>query len=262
MSRDQYAEFLFASSGRIEILKCLHETPRSPRDLADVISISHRAVQRNLSALVEKEWVRKTKGEYHLTKKGTVITTEALRFIDNLNLYDDYEDLLCRLPDQMKLPTLQWFRDAELVLGDSNRPQAPAEYTMSSLEDISTNTIRGMTPILTQAYIHDYENSSGRDVETHIILDESLIEVLRSEYPHLIETMHQQEKFNLYLCEISFKFGFLITDEQVFLCGYDEKSWFCVCVKSKNRDLLNWTENIYRDYRNRARVIESQGSSD
>lgn len=254
----EHTRFLAMSSARIHLLRHLDETPQSPRDLADALSLSRRGIQRNLSELVERGWSEKVDGTYRLTTNGTLITKRYMDFRTTLGIIDDCEPFFEHLPDCDHVPSPEWLHDAELLVATSDQPSAPIRQYVNGLRTEATTgsatTIRSVLPFLSQYHAEIHAELTECGVKTELV-------------SHALETTrkHRLQPFESVRCDAlslyehleTVEFGLTLSDRCGYMSAHDELGRIRACIECDDPAFLDWATKLYRRYRNNARAIDS-----
>lgn len=252
----KHTQFLSGSRSRARLLSCLDETPQYPRELTETLGLSRRGVQRNLSALVERGWAEKVSGKYRLTTRGTLIARQYSDFCTTLATIEEYEVFFTYLPDCAHVPSPKWLHDAELVVATPERPHAPIEQYASSLRHCSTTTVRGILPVLSHYYEDIHADLQEYDIEVELVIDKSTVEATRNCDIETFEAAIQLDTFTLYAQPESIEFGLTLADHRGIMSAYDDQGRIQASVECGDSAFLDWANEVYRRYRDNARLIE------
>lgn len=242
------------SSARIRLLRCLDETPQSPCELTDVLSLSRRGVQRNLSKLVERGWAEKVDGEYRITTNGRLITRQYADFCATLGTIGDNEPFFKHLPDCDHTPSPEWLHDAEILVARPEQPHAPIRKYVSGFQTSSATTIRSILPVLNQCFTDLHEGLTERSIETELILGEPILE--RAQPFKAFESVLSPDTVSLYAHPETIEFGLTLSDHCGFMSAHDEQGRIRACIECTDPAFLDWAMELYRSYRNDSRALD------
>lgn len=248
------AQFLAASSDRVALLTHLRGTSGSPSTIAESLSISHRSIQRNLARLAERGWIEKRDGEYRLTTTGALIADEHRTYLDSLSHIEDHNAFFENLPDHEHAPDPRWLRDATLVAATEENPQAPVHHYVKSVRAFESDRVRMLSPVLSRLFHDAHATLALRGVQTELVLSETIVERARELNPTEFELVVRLPVIDLYCYPEPIDLGLTLGDRRALIGAYDERGQMQTCVEATNDALLEWAENLYLRYRNRAEI--------
>jgi predicted transcriptional regulator len=250
------AQFLADSPDRVTLLTHLREASGSPSSVADSLSMSHRSVQRNLSRFAERGWAEKRDGAYHLTTTGALVVDEYTTYLDAVSRIEEYDAFFENLPDREHAPDPRWLEDATLVVATSEDPQAPVNHYVKSVRAFESERIRMLSPVLSRLFHDAHAKLALRGVHTELVLSEAMIERARELNPAEFEVVVSLPVLDLYCHHDPIDLGLTLGDRRVLIGAYDEHGQMQACVEASNEALLEWTDELYERYRERAEPIK------
>ncbi|MFC6962683.1 helix-turn-helix transcriptional regulator [Halocatena marina] len=249
-------QFLSASPHRIQILQQLRDDPCPPCDITEVLELSRRGVQRNLSSLVDRGWIEKIDGRYHLTTNGEFIALQYADFLSALETIETCKPFFANLPTSEHAPNPKWLADAEIIVADSSQPHAPLRQYTNTLREDSIETLRGLVPILSQLHTEIYAELLGRGTAMDLVLPQTAAEPPDPSHAAEFEDLFAAA-CNLYVYEGTIGVGLTLTDQRGIVGSYDEQGHLSACVSSTNPALLGWAERLYERYWRHSRPLSA-----
>lgn len=249
-------QFLSASPHRIQILQQLRDDPCPPCDITEVLALSRRGVQRNLSSLADRGWVEKVNGRYRLTTNGEFIALQYADFLSTLETIETCKPFFANLPNFEHAPNPKWLADAEIIVADSSQPHAPLRHYTNTLREDSIEALHGLMPVLSQLHTEIHAELLGRGTAMDLVLPQTAAEPPHS--PHVAEFEGLfAAACNLYVYEGTIGVGLTLTDQRGIVGSYDEQGRLSACVSSTNPVLLDWAEQLYERYRKHSRPLSA-----
>lgn len=249
------ARFLAASSDRVALLTHLRETTGgAPSTIAESLSMSHRSVQRNLAQLAERGWVEKRDGTYRLTTTGALVADEHATYLDALSHIEEYDAFFENLPDREHAPDPRWLRDATLITATAENPQAPVHHYVKSVRSFESDRIRMLSPVLSRLFHDAHATLALRGVHTELVLSATMIERARELNPAEFELVACLPVLDLYRHPDPIALGLTLGDRRALIGAYDERGQMRTCVDTANDAVLEWAEDLYQRYRERAEL--------
>lgn len=249
------SRFLSGSPDRARLLSHLRDHPGSPSALADALPMSHRSVQRNLSAFVERAWAEKRDGEYRLTTTGALIAARHAAYVDSLDLIDRFAPVLRHLPDAEHAPDPDWLADADLAVASPDRPQAPVNHYVTAVKSFSTRRIRMVAPVLSRLYHEAHARLVLRGVETELVMDRETVASARSLNPMEFAFVLRVDRFSLHEHPDPIRFGLTLGDDRALLGAYDDEGTLRACLDCDDPRFLDWAGDLYERYRAASRRV-------
>lgn len=250
------AQFLTGSPDRVRLLAHLTETPDSPRDIADDLSVSHRSVQRNLAQLVERGWAEKRDGDYHPTTAGALVAARHADYVEALDVIDRLDRFYRHLPDRDHAPDPEWLRDADVAFATPDQPQAPVNHYIDSVTRFDTGRIRMISPVLSRLYHDAHAKLVLRGVETELVLDAETVDAARSMNPVEFEFVARVPLLAIHEHPGDVAFGLTLADEDALMTAYDDEGQLRACVECSHPEFLPWAERLYESYRERSTPLD------
>ncbi|WP_114579373.1 winged helix-turn-helix domain-containing protein [Saliphagus sp. LR7] len=249
------ARFLADSPDRLALLTRLRKGPAGPATLADDLDCARRSVQRNLGAFVERGWVERNEGGYHLTTAGDLTATIHGDYLDRLERLDHFAPLLRHL-DTDHAPPFSLLEDADLVVTSPENPQAPVQAYVDQIKQYEGDTVRMCSPVLSRIFHEAHASLAMRGVHTTLVLSEATTKKARELNPIEFETILRVGVLDLYAHPDSVPFGLTVGEDRLLLAAYDEEGHLEACLASDNSDLLAWAEGLFERYRKRSAKVE------
>lgn len=249
------ARFLAGSADRPRLLARLRESPGTPREVADEVSLSHRSVQRTLSALVDRGWAEKRDGRYRLTTTGLLVAREHGAYLDTLDRVESFAPLYRHLPESAAPPP-RLLADAELVTASAADPQAAVTGYLSRVRALDTDRIRMLSPVLSRLYQEVHAEHVLRGVRTELLLDAESVETARSSNPAEFRFVLRVPGFSLYESPDPLEFGLTLAEEAVLVGGYDADGDLRALAAGDDDALLDWAEGVWARHRDAASRVQ------
>lgn len=257
MSSDELAQFLAGSPDRQQVLTHLAEHPGSPAELADVLSLSRRSIQRHLGQFVDRGWVTKNGGAYRLTTTGELVLDEHTAYLETLEQIETYHSFFGQLPDTEHSPEPRWLETATLVTATKENPQAPVHAYIDRVRTFETDSIRMIAPVLSRLFHDAHAKLAMKGVHTELVLDTETIERARDLNPAEFELVTSVGVLDLHRFPNSISFGLTLGDEHLLMGAYDDDGHLEACVHSSHPEFLDWGDALFERYRDRADLVES-----
>ncbi|MGM0590802.1 MAG: helix-turn-helix transcriptional regulator [Halobacteriota archaeon] len=250
------AQFLADSPDRVRLLGYLDETPDSPGNVADALSIPRRSVQRNLAEFVDRGWAEKRRGDYHLTTTGALVTDQHTAYLDRLDVVETFGTFFRHLPDRAHAPSPEWMADAELTVATTDDPQAPVHQYVTRLRTFESDRIRMLSPVLSRLFHDAHADLALRGVHTELVMSDAMIERARERNPAEFAVVVSVGVLDLYRHPSAIDVGLTIGDERLLMGAYDDDGHLQACVESTDIDFLAWAGELFERYRARSERVE------
>ncbi|WP_439028023.1 helix-turn-helix transcriptional regulator [Haloarchaeobius sp. DT45] len=248
-----HAAFLAGSPSRVRLLAALDDGDGTPADLAEATGIAHRSVQRNLGDMVERGWVEKRAGAYRLTAVGRLVAAEQARHERALDRLDRFEPLLGHLPAD-HTPPLDALDGVTLVSAAPDRPQAPIQHYVQSVEGFDPTTIRIALPVLSRLFHRVHGELAFDGAHTELVLGYETMARAADLNPLEFAALRRVGIIDLYVCDDPVGCGVTVGDGRAVLGAYDADGNMRACAAGDGR-FHDWASDLYRRYREAAKPL-------
>lgn len=255
MSAREQVEFLAGSRHRVAVAECLREDPARPSELEERIGASRATVQRALSGLAERDWVRKQAGVYRLTAAGTLALRAYREFVAVAETVDAVSEPLALLDPVAEDPPIAAVRAATVTVADPTSPHAPIEQYVDALRGADVDRFRGLSPVYSTVFEEIHEPLVEEDVPVEVVVDEATYEIARERRTAMFEAA-RGESFDLYVHPDSLGIGLSLFDDRAFVGAYDDEGRLRACLDGTADPLREWVRSEYRRRRERARLVD------
>jgi predicted transcriptional regulator len=177
MNSIEDARCLLGSVNRVRLLTELDSQPSRPTELAESIDVSRSAVQRTLSEFAERGWVRKRNGVYESTTAGSVLLGSSAEFLDAVGTVNLASGFLSLLPEIGTVFTVDTLEDATIVESTPRNPHAPLQHYASRLDTCSTDSFRGISPVVSPVLDDAHTFLLEGENESELIIDGGVLGV-------------------------------------------------------------------------------------
>lgn len=250
----EWGSHLFSSPHRFGVLRSLHEGPTDTRGLTEELSASRVTVQRHLNTCGELGWVEKVDGRYELTPVGELVCQSAERFLNRLDVLDDYDRVVGTFADLDPSFDPLLLADATVTLASPANPHSPITHYRTAMAESKTSSVRGISPIVSDLFTEIHGNLLAKGIETELIIPRPVLE----QVPEPEES--PPDAFTLRVIEETIDFGVTLTDDAAFVGRYEEGT-FVACVENDTPAFREWVEDVYDRFRERSRVVPTDGGA-
>jgi predicted transcriptional regulator len=240
--------FLVTSMTRLRVLEELRGDSLSAVELNEHISVTHPTVYRALHSL--EEWgLLDWQQDPELTPTG-MDTYEAYRLLaDTIAWITNYATVLNQLGDIARtLPAQALARGSEeLVVNSMAHPDAVLDHFEARISDRSSERIQAVLPSMC-AFVDRIRRLLLEDgTEIEAIIDEAVLEVARTSYPRVLDSVTDAESAELLVHPEKLQFGLAILDDSVFVFAYTDQS-LLACIETASDALGTWAVDVYQTH--------------
>jgi predicted transcriptional regulator len=240
--------FLVTSTTRLRALEELRDDSLSAVELNERISVTHPTVYRALHSLEERgllDWQQ----EPELTPTGTD-TYEAYRLLaDTIAWVTNYATVLNQLGDIARtLPAQALAQGSEgIVVNSMAHPDAVLDHFEARISDRSFERIWGVLPSMCTFVDRVRRPLLEGGTEIEAIIDEAVLEVARTSYPRVLDSVADAESAELLVHPEKLQFGLAILDDSVFVFAYTDQS-LLACIETADDALSTWAVDVYQTH--------------
>ena len=256
MNAREDVAFLVGSQSRVSILRTLADGPHRPTDLARRCGCARETAQRTLAGFRDREWVRKSNGEYQLSPVGELIFEQYERLVDTVECTDRMSEFLTNAGDLYDDVPTEVLHKLNVTTAADNDPHAPINRYLSILGDDTVDQYRGVSPIVSRIFNEAAEQVIGPQTEMELIIDRDVLERSVSEYPDAFELGRELDQFSLYVVEDELEFGLTLVDGHGALASHDEYGNIIALVDGDAPEVVAWVEELYESLRADASPVD------
>lgn len=252
-ARDDIA-FLVGSECRVDSLLALREGPLGPSAIARRVSCARETAQRNLGGFVERNWVTKDGGRYRLTVAGELVldTYERLEF--TVESASRLTTFLTHVDGALEDVPATLLSEQCVTSAGGEDPHAPINRWLEVIGEEPVDEYYGIAGIVSRLFNEAAERIIGPETEMELIIDESVLETSRTQYPDALQLAYDLERFTLYVSPDSIDFGLCICNGHAWLAAYDELGNIVASVDGDDERFVEWARGVYERHRSDARV--------
>ena len=255
-AREQVA-FLVGSEHRVATMEALSDGSARPCELERSLSASRATVQRALSGLDERDWVDKRDGEYRLTGAGTFVLRAYHDLADVVETAEEVGEPLSLLDSVTGDLPVAALRTATATTATAKTPHAPIERYATLLDRTDVDTLRGICPVLSPVFNEVHRPLFEAEVPIELIIDEQTLAAAEDLTPESHAAALDADSFTLYLADGDLDFGASLFGDRAMVGAYDDQGRFRASLDATDESLVEWTNDLYERYRDRARRLET-----
>ena len=258
-ARDDIA-FLVGSDCRAETLRTLDDEALRPSALAERVSCARETAQRNLAGFVERNWVRKEDGAYRLTAAGRMVLGQYRRLERTVESADRLSVLLSHVGDALDGVDPELLAAQTVTTSTAGNPHAPIERWLGIVDGV-VDTYYGIAYAVSRVFNEAAEQAIGPDTRMELVIDQSVLETSREQYPEALELALELEQFTLFLSPVEPSFGLSIADGHAWIGAHDEMGNVVASVDGDDEAFVEWAREVYDEHRKRSSRVEAESLS-
>lgn len=257
-----YVDLIFSSDKRKTILVQLREGPKSIEEIVGVLNVSPTSVYPQIKMLMEGHLLYREKGKYKLTLIGEAVVEKMQPFLETLETLGDKYDFwrnhrLDGIPPHL-LKRIGDLKDSVFAksLNESSMFSPHEEF----VENISKSKfVKGISPFIHPQYPKMFLYFAERSMEVSLVVTESILNRLRTEFKSEMEKFLEMDKTHLYVYDKEIFLSCAVTDRFLSLgLFYNNSAYDHVNdIISFDSRALHWGEDLYTYYEKLSREIKS-----
>lgn len=250
--------FLVGSEVRTDILRALRSDPDRPSNLADRCSCARETAQRTVTAFADRGWAEKIpeSDRYRLTRAGELVAGSYDDFEECLEVSARFRDLLANLNGAVSGLECETLSDATHTRATPENPHTSINRLLDVMGDGTVDTLRGVTPIVSQVFNRAAERAIGPDTDAELVVDTDVLETSAAEYPEALDRADRLDAFTLYVSPEPVTFGLVLVDDHAYLGAYDDTGNLVASADSDDDDFVEWGRQTFARIRDRSTVWE------
>jgi predicted transcriptional regulator len=250
MSAIETIELLARSEHRVRILDLLCEHGSLEKHaLGDRVDASRTTIGRNLGALEEQGWIRRTNGECAITRQGELVAESLGDLVTTMEVTGKLRPFLEWIPDGTLGLDLTTLADAEITLPGDHDPRAMLNRHTRLLGEM--DHARGVLPFTS---LHSAETVHERVVENgaraEVVVGPAVAKLYRSaaEYVELIEELLATDRFEVFVHDGPLPYGLVVIDGMVQVVAAEDDEPRAL-LETDADAAREWADETYRRYR-------------
>lgn len=260
----QDVSYLTRSRNRVRILDAVASDPLPPRELAELTGASRSTLQRILSELEERGWVRRTRGgSYETTSTGSHVINVLLPFIGSMDAIHQLGEAVAALPAESLSIDIRYFEDANVVRPEPNDPNAPGAFFTKSIRE--TETLRCVVDIAAPLSLEESmrDNVANGALQSEHVLSNRLFRYNRGDRERAQTWKELTEcGADVYRYAGDIPCNVFILDETVLLGETPPEGEGCVLIETDSEPVLAWAHEFVEEYRGKADPITGESFTD
>lgn len=256
MQNIEAINFLTGSVARWQILTAVAAEPRTFRQLREDLDVPQSTLNRNLTKLEERGWVREQPDRTHeLTSLGTFFV-ERLRPLEDVLIVVEQ---MAEYPDAFPLQefgfNLALLAEADWRVAGENEPYRIINRVRAVFE--GATTVRGITPHYNPAYIDVSERLAQRDGGRVVgmVPDHQLDAAIEDDHFDLGQ-FGEQASVEFRVWDGDIDYGIAIIDEEtVIYTGEHQGGMPSIMFETDNEAVVTWTKTKFEEIQDRSKKI-------
>lgn len=250
-------EFRLEVVKRAPLLDALAEAPRTMGQLDEALSMSRSTVHRALGTFEDLGLVRKSGQRYALTGFGRTVAERTEAFATDLETARGLDEFLNAVDADVDVPT-EHFRDAEVVRPEPHKADQGVKRIIDLIE--ATDDLRMFSNVLSPVYADVAHNEMFDGMELEVVFDERILDPLVSEYAEQAVEAFHTGRFEVYFGS-DVPFELFLHDGGMAMAAHNGAALPRIYVESETPAAVEWAEDLYRSYRERATRFDPRSLS-
>ena len=222
--------------------------------MAELTGASRFTLQRILSELEDREWVRRTsEGSYVTTPTGAHVVNELVPFVESMETIDELGEAVAALPIESLSVGIQHFRDATVIRPAPNDPNAPGAYFTTSIRE--TAELRYVVDLAAPLALEKAmrERVVGGVLQSEHVLTERLFRY-NCRYPERAQTWKELTEggADVYRYDGNISCNVFVLDETVLLGETPPDGEECVLIETESEPVREWAHEFVKEHRAKA----------
>ena len=220
------------------------------RELAEQLDVSRPTAHRIITSFLDQELIQETDNGYELTRYGSIIGEAVQTYHKEVVKATSLKSLLNELPDDIEFE-YRLFADATVTEATYDDPFRPMSRFIELFE--KTSRIKGFNKsFLEPMYIDIAHERIEAGLESDIIYDPKVIELVLEEYPNLATAALEQEHVSAAVHD-DLPIAMVIFEDRIGIGVHSESmgaplAW----IDTDNPDAIAWGERLFEQYQSEA----------
>ena len=235
---------------RRSALEAFEDQSLDKRELAEQLNVSRPTAHRIITSFLEYELIHQTGSGYALTRYGTIIGDTVQTYHREISRAASLKALLNDLPEDIEFD-YRLFADATVTEATYDDPFRPMNRFIELFKE--TSQIKGFNKsFLEPMYIELAHERIEAGLESDIIYDPKVIELVLEEYPNLATSALEREHVKAAVHD-ELPIAMAIFEDRIGIGVHNESmgaplAW----IDTDNPDAIAWGERLFEQYRSEA----------
>lgn len=251
--------FLARSENRVSVLRELTASPHDRYSLQEQTGVGRVTLGRVLSDFQERGWICSVNGRYETTPVGGMVAASFADLLETMASAEKLSPIATLLPEEMSFD-LRRLADATVHVPSATDPFATLRPAVEQLE--RAHHVRLLTNATTPETLEVLRRrTTSGELKLEAIADDELLEVLveAPETSDMLEGMITESSASIWRSGDPVPFIIAIHDDSLVHIGIaDETGGKRALVESVDDVVLEWANDFYDDYRQRAKQIDAE----
>lgn len=238
-------ECLSNSFQRVRVLAALTDASADLRELMDGLDIPRTSLQRNLSVLEQRGWIKRVSPGYTTTTRGSLLTNVFIEMLERIQRIETLTPFL----DEVNLSAAVDIDQLDEFLVTVPRPRRPHAPIIRLLDIFETaEQMRAFSPVVAGLLAKRYYRPSEITGDHEFILSKNAIDARRR--PNTDEwrdeiAMEQEIHIEIRVADDEFPYGLFVCEDTVALAAYNNTGRMQALIESESDESIRWGEQIY-----------------
>ena len=246
-------ELLARSEHRVQILDLLYEHGSLEKHaLGERLDASRTTVGRNLDALEEQGWIRRTNAHCSITRQGELVAEAFADLVSEVELTDKLQSFMQWVPEGTLDIDLSLLADAEVTLAEPGDPWAMINKQVQLIK--RTEWYRVVLPF---TGLHATEAANEQIVQNgaqgELVVEPDIADLYRSspEYAELWGEMEENGRLELFAHDGTLPYSLGVFDDtvQVVVAEGDDPR---ALLETTSETVREWALEQYHEHKRRA----------
>lgn len=220
------------------------------RALAEQLDVSRPTAYRIITSFLEYDLIQPADSGYELTRYGTIIEEAVRTYHRDVSRAESLKTLLHELPEDIEFD-YRLFADATVTEATYDDPFRPMNRFIELFED--TAQIKGFNKsFLEPMYIELAHEQIEAGLESDIIYDPKVIELVLEEYPNLGESALERDHVRAAVHD-DLPIAMAIFEDRIGIGIHTESMGAPIAwIDTDDPDAIAWGERLFEQYRSEA----------
>jgi len=258
MEQPDPAELEALIADRSGFLRVLTASPRSKRELTELLDCSRSTIDRVLRSLAGAYLVEYRDGEWHATAAGVCAYRKHDEYASFLTDLADAAPILAALPTETPIGEA-FLSGSTTHIAEEKVPDAVLDPMLQSVR--AASLVRGFAPKALVGSAMDFYDAvvTGDEYEVELVVDGDVFDQLYALQPQETGEAVEDPDITLLRGTIPYAFGLWIADEsEVGIVVYTEKG-VQGCMLNDTETAVNWAVDQFESVRDSAEPILFRG---
>ncbi|MDD4092989.1 MAG: DUF1724 domain-containing protein [Methanothrix sp.] len=241
------------SSIKTKVMFTLLDEGKTASELEKIMKTRSTTILHSMKSLMESDLVEKRQQEYSLTNIGRIQAIMLDELVNTIVTIKEHHGFwlhqdISGIPDELQR-RIGMLGQGDIFKNPKETPLKSLDYFLSTLSN--SREIWGVSPVTIRGYPEAIYQVVNNGAHVELILTNTVLKVIISEYKEMLREMLNRDNFKLYSIDMDVKVAFIVTESylNLGLARVDGSFDLGTDLIYSGEKAILWGKMLYNHYR-------------